>query len=171
MTKVIDDSAQRITSWEQKQIILSDGRVMAACWAYDYKTMSDLPNRYALSSDGGASYTAPIQTPLNGQTCTPVALADNRVLCIYRRLDKLGLWAHLAQIDGDTWTPLTEVPLWGTSVEGHSRESASMMEQMSSLKFGCPSVKQLANGDVFAIFWCVEDCVSNIRWFRIAVGD
>jgi hypothetical protein len=41
--------------------------------------------------------------------------------------------------------------------------------QMSTLKFGCPAIMHLKDGDAFVVFWCVEDCVSVIRWFRLQV--
>jgi phosphoglycolate phosphatase len=32
-----------------------------------------------------------------------------------------------------------------------------------------PSVAALPDGDVLVAFWCVEQCVSNIRWIRVSV--
>ena len=142
---------------------------MAACWAYDYKIKANLPNRYAFSQDEGHSYSRAFDSPLRGETCTPVALPDNHILCVYRRMDKPGLWSHLAKIDGQTWQPLTESQLWGRAVEAHKTDSDSMLAQMSTLRFGYPSVIRLENGEIAVVFWCVEDCVSNIRWFRLAI--
>jgi len=167
---VMDGSAERTSGWEQKQVRLSDGRLMAVCWRFDFRAMQNRVNGYAFSVNNGESYGKPLDSPLHGETCTPVALGDNRVLCVYRRMDQRGLWAHLARIDGDRWLPLADAPLWGTNVEAHQTGLESILGQMSTLRFGCPSVIQRADGEVFAAFWCVEDCVSNIRWLRLKVN-
>jgi hypothetical protein len=28
----------------------------------------------------------------------------------------------------------------------------------------------LPGGEVFAVFWCQEDCINNVRWVRLGVG-
>jgi hypothetical protein len=160
----------RIGHYEQKQIVLSDGRLMAVCWVIDHNAKQNLPNRYTFSNDHGDSYIPPRNTPLLGETCTPIALPQNRILCVYRRMDQRGLWAHLARIDREAWTPLAEAPLWGANVTAHDTTQSSMLAQMSTLRFGCPSIVQLTDRELLALFWCVEDCVSNIRWIRLRIG-
>ncbi|MBN1554658.1 MAG: exo-alpha-sialidase [Phycisphaerae bacterium] len=167
---VFDDWKNRVASWETKITRLSDGRVLGVCWAFDYKKKKNGRNRYVLSNDQGESFSRWMETPLQGETCGIVGLDDNLVLCAYRRIDKPGLWAHLARLDGDTWTPLAETLLWGGNVKAHDESSDSMLEQMSSLRFGFPNLIRRANGEVFLVFWCVEECVSNIRWFRLNVS-
>ena len=169
-TKVIDDWENNTASWEQKVTALSDGRLLGVCWAYDYVHKKNLKNRYTLSNNRGDSFSQFRETPLQGETCSILGLEDNKVVCVYRRMDKPGLWCHLAKIENDTWIPITDTPLWGTHVLAHDTQSDSMLEQMSSLRFGFPNLIRLANGDIFVVFWCVEDCVSNIRWFRLKIN-
>lgn len=170
VTKVMGGPDDGFTGWEQKQIVLADGRLMALCWCFDYSQKANIPNRYAFSLDGGSTYERSLSTPLQGETCTPVALPNGYILCVYRRMDRRGLWAHLARIRGDAWEPLAEALLWGPQVEAHRTDGSSTLGQMSTLRFGCPSVRVLADGDVMAAFWCVEDGVSNIRWYRLGVA-
>jgi hypothetical protein len=33
-----------------------------------------------------------------------------------------------------------------------------------------PTLIRLPGDDVMVAFWCVEHCVSNIRWYRIRIG-
>ena len=73
LASVMDGSRDRITAWEQKMITLSDGRLMALCWCYDYKTKANIWNRYTFSTDNGETFGPPLDTPLHGETCTPVA--------------------------------------------------------------------------------------------------
>lgn len=160
---------QHITSWEQKQTRLSDGRWLAVCWAHDYAYAKSLPNRYTFSEDDGETYAPPLVSPLNGETCTPLALPENRVLCIYRRVDKRGLWAHLAEIDGTVWKPIADEPIWGTCVSSYGLDSTNKLEEMRTLRFGFPQSALLTDGTVLSAFWCVEDCVACIRWFRLKI--
>ncbi|GMV92384.1 MAG: hypothetical protein AMXMBFR82_21620 [Candidatus Hydrogenedentota bacterium] len=160
---------QHVTSWEQKQTRLSDGRWLAMCWAHDYTNAKSLPNRYAFSSDDCFSYSLPSVAPLNGETCTPLALPDNRVLFVYRRFDQRGLWAHLAEFEGETWKPLADAPLWGADRALYGKDSTNKLEEMRTLRFGFPQCVHLSDRAIFVAFWCVEDCVACIRWFRLRV--
>lgn len=155
---------------EQRIVQLTDSRVLAVCWTIDLDKKASIHNSYAISENDGESFSAPLDTPIHGETCSVLALADNRVLCVYRRMDKKGLWAHLARIEGDRWVPLADEPLWGANVTAHDTHQESLLAQMSTLRFGSPCQIMLGNGDVMAVFWCVEDCVSNIRWFRLRVS-
>lgn len=166
---VMDGTDQNLTSWEQKMIRLSDRRILAVCWAYDRKAGRNRPNRYALSSDEGRSFGPPTFAPVNGETCTPVALDNNHVLCVYRRSDRPGLWAQLALVDGNRWVTLADKALWGAGDAGINAPGDKIFERLSNLRFGCPSVIRLSAGDILTAFWCVEEHVSNIRWLRLAI--
>ena len=161
--------AERIICWEQKQTRLADGRILAVTWAFDAAAKKDLPNRYTFSADEGDSYAPSLESPLNGQTCTPLGLADNHVLCAYRRTDQRGLWAHLGRIDNAAWRPIEQTLLWGGDVESMPGAKDSSIEHMAALQFGFPWLVRLADGGVFLAFWCVEQGLSVIRWFRLAV--
>lgn len=167
---VFGSQPQGVTAWEQKYVTLSDGRLLAVCWTADEVTGAARPNRYALSSDSGRTFTVPADTAIQGGTCTPVALPGNRVLCCYRGGARPGLWAHLARIDGDTWIPLADELAWGgvTSNQGAST-SAPVLAQMSTLRLGYPSGGMLGDGTVLFAFWCEEEGILGIRWVRLSV--
>lgn len=163
---VFDGWDRGLTGFEQAMTRLSDGRLLAVAWTLDTKKNQSVNVRAAFSDDGGRTFSKPIDTPLHGETCRPLALDDNHVLAVYRRVDKPGLWAQLARIEGETWTPLADQLLWGGQVVGRD-EHDSAMASMSTLRFGCPAILRLANGEAYTAFWGVEDGVSSIRWFRI----
>jgi len=125
----------------------------------------------ATSQDGGRSFENQRLTPLQGETCRPLGLEDNRLLAVYRRTDKCGLWAHLAKIEGNDWKPIDEKLLWGGNVISSRTDLDSKFAQMSTLRFGCPAVLRLEDGEVFLVFWGVEACCSVIRWFRLRIHD
>ncbi|MBM3239616.1 exo-alpha-sialidase [Candidatus Poribacteria bacterium] len=166
---VMADPQQHVVYWESKIIELPDRRLLATAWAYNEAAAQDLPNQYALSKDGGRSWTVPCSTGLQGQTLTPFLLKDSRILCVYRRMDEAGLWANLSHLKGDQWGNESCAPLWGTQVAGLTGSSNNMAQNFNVLKFGAPCVTGLPDGTIFVAFWCYEDCVSNIRWFKLRV--
>jgi hypothetical protein len=155
--------------WESKIVELSNGRLLAVAWAYDDKTKKDRPNQYVLSKDGGKTWSSPTSTGLFGQTLTPFVLDDGRILSVYRRMDTPGLWANLSHFDGDTWVNDSTTPLWGNQSQGLTSTSENMSKNFNVLRFGAPCITRLADKTIFVAFWCYEDCVSNIRWFKFKI--
>ena len=168
--EVMADPAQKVIYWESKIVELPDGRLLAAAWAYDRDRARDLPNQYTLSADGGTTWSRPRSTGLRGQTLTPFALEDGRILCVYRRMDKPGLWANLSHLAGNKWVNDSDEPLWGAGARGLTGKSRNMVKNFSVLRFGAPHLTCLADGTIFVSFWCYEDCVSNIRWLTLKVA-
>jgi hypothetical protein len=166
---VMVDARQRVRYWESKIVQLPDESLLAAAWAYDEVSAKDLPNQYALSGDGGKTWTSPRSTGLKGQTLTPHVLADGRVLSVYRRMDKGGLWANVSRLKGGRWVNEECAPLWGANVQGLTCRSRSMAHNFNVLRFGAPSICRLPDGTIFVAFWCYEQCVGNIRWFKLRV--
>jgi sialidase-1 len=166
--RVMEGYDKGIIHWEQSLVELPDGRLLAIAWAMQEKTGQTLPTPYAISQDG-CTFGPPKPTGLNGQTAKILCLRDGRIFCLYRRHDKPGLWANLARIDGDAWINLDELPVWQGGDSGMAGR-APTGEELSNLKFGFPSMVQMPDGDVMAVFWCVEDGIYNIRWLRIRIG-
>jgi hypothetical protein len=164
---VIDQYDRGVISWEQGLTQLADGRLLAVVWSFDERAGRSLPNRYAVSADGRA-FAAPRENGLRGETAKLLTLADGRVLCLYRRTDRPGLWANLVRIDGDDWVNLAEAPVWRGPASGMTGQAAAG-DELSALKFGFPSMVQLPGGDVLAVFWCVEECLHVIRWARLVI--
>lgn len=157
-----------LSALEQKLTRLSDGRWLVVCWSIDAAGRT-APNRYAISTDDVATAFGPWRsTGITGETCTPIGLPDGRVFCAYRNFEKGGLWGQLATINsaGD-WTAVADACLWDGAVGSPERKAE--LRDMKDLRFGLPSVAKLKDGDLMVAFWCVEKCVSNIRWTRISV--
>jgi sialidase-1 len=166
---VLGDGAQPVIYWESKILELPDGRLLASAWAYDEAAKVDLPNQYTLSADGGKTWLPPQSTGLFGQTLTPLLLKDGRILSVYRRIDRPGLWANVSYLEGNRWVNVDEKPLWCADVMGLTGTHPNMSKNFQVLQFGAPCLTHLPNGDIFMAFWGVEDCVSNIRWFRLRI--
>jgi hypothetical protein len=167
--KVMSGYHEGIIYWEQSLIELPNHRLLAVAWAFHEETGKSLPNRYAISNDG-KSFSAPRLTGFHGQTAKIVSLGGDRVLTLYRREDKPGLWANLCRIAGDEWINMAEHRVWHGAPSGMSGQ-APAGDELSALRFGFPSMTLLPDGDVLAVFWCYEDCVSGIRWVRLRVSS
>jgi hypothetical protein len=164
---VMDDYANGVIHFEQSIRELSDGRLLAVAWAYDERTGKSGPTPYAISRDGRC-FSKPQLTGLRGQTAKILALPGDRILCLYRRDDRPGLWANLSRIDGDRWVNLgDEAPIWQGAASGMSGERRPG-DELSDLKFGFPNMLLLPSGEVLAAFWCNEQCQNVIRWVRLA---
>ncbi|OHB58866.1 MAG: hypothetical protein A2Y12_00415 [Planctomycetes bacterium GWF2_42_9] len=166
---VMNEPKGKTFFWESKISELPDGRLIATAWAYDDITKCDMPNQYSLSADGGRTWSQPASTGLMGQTLTPLILNDGRVLCIYRRIDKPGLWANVSQLKGSKWINEAELPLWGHQSSGLTDSTENMSHNFNVLRFGAPCITYMKDGIIFVSFWCYEDCVSNIRWFKLKI--
>ena len=167
--EVMNGVAENVLYWEQKLIDLGDGRLLAVCWTHDLTAGADRQVHYAISSDDGRNFGPPRPTGLQGQTSTPIALGDGRIVCVYRRTDRPGLWASYARIIGDAWVNEAELGLWGHAQAGaaNSVDGENLSRSFTTLKFGLPAGLALPNGEVYVAFWCVEDCLYVIRWLRI----
>lgn len=168
---VMANVEEGIIYWESKILELPDRRLLAAAWAYDERAGRDLANHYALSDAQGVRFGAARSTGLQGQTLTPLLLEDGRILSAYRRTDKPGLWANLSRIEGERWINEAELPLWGYEENQRVAGGANMVKNFNVLRFGAPSMVRLSDGVAFVAFWAVEDCVANIRWFKLRVEE
>jgi hypothetical protein len=158
-----------ITYWESKMLHLRDGRLLVVAWAYDRKNKKDLPNHYVISADGGKTFSQPKPMDVLGQTLTPLELSDGRMLFVYRRMDKPGLWALTSRLVGERWQHEEELGLWGVAAGSLTAHTANMSVNFSRLRFGAPCLVDMGDGTVHVSFWATEDCQSVARWIRVRV--
>jgi hypothetical protein len=105
-----------------------------------------------------------MDTGFHAQTCKVIQLQDEKLLCVYRRHDKPGLWASLSVLENDQWINLTQIPLWQGADSGMYGKSANVF---GTLKFGYPSIQELPSGKVLLLFWCIEKDSTNVRWIKL----
>ena len=166
--QLFEDPDGDVIYHEVSLIQLPDDRLLTVAWPFNTtagKTLIHVP--YAISSDG-ASFDVRGSTGIPGETTKLLSLGDDRVLCLMRRTDQAGLWAVLARIDGNEWVNLEETPVWQGS-GSHMLGARDAATELAELAFGFPNLLLLPNGDVYAAFWCREECIHNIRWLRIRV--
>lgn len=164
---VMEDVRDGIVYWEQKIIEMEPDKLLSVAWAYDTVEGKNLPNAYSIYKGAEIRFSKPQSTELLGETPSILSLGGNSVLCIYRRVDIPGLWAAVSSVENDAWKTIEHIPLWGEGGLG-GNGSKNIVKQFNTLRFGAPHVTRLSNGDIYVVFWCVEDSVSNIRWIRLS---
>ena len=168
---IMDGNPDNLIYWEQKLIKLAGSRLLSVAWTVERETGKDRPVSYVISEDAGRTFGQPHSTDLLGQTTTPLHLGDDRLLCIYRRSDQPGLWGALAHMKGNEWIAEEQSPIWGAPyLKAHAEQNVEdFTEVFDTLSFGLPTALLLSNGDVFMAFWCKEEGINSIRWYRLRV--
>ena len=168
---MFDGTAEGVEHWEVSVVPLADGRLLAVSWVFHSESGTHRPNRYALSADGGRSFAPPAELGLLGQTCKALALQDGRVLFVYRRGDRPGLWAALSTLNGGAWQHNQHLPLWnGGLADSGMTGAGGASDELAALKFGFPQMLDRGGGEVLVAFWCFEDWSTRIRWIRLDVS-
>ena len=167
---VMSNTEKGIIYWESRILQLPDRRLLGVAWTYDEKNNVDLPNHYSISDPEGKAFDIARSTDLAGQTLEPILLDNGKILSLYRRVDKPGLWANISIIETNRWINEYESPIWGYSAMQRVSTEKNMVSNFHALRFGAPSAIRLHDGSIFAAIWAVEDCVGNIRWFKLKVN-
>lgn len=168
--KIMADPANELMFMEPRVVEMSPGRLLAIAWCHDKKTECDSPNQYAVSHDDGATWSQWRSTGLHGQTMTPFPIDDTQFFVVFRRMDKPGLWVQLAHWEGENWINDDAQPLWSRhGSETLVRTDLDMAGNFLSLRFGAPHVTRLQSGEFFVSFWCYEDSMSLIRWYKFRI--
>jgi hypothetical protein len=91
------------------------------------------------------------------------------MLAIYRGGAKTpGLIAAVARVQGEKWTTESSQAIW-QGAASRMLGTGNFSDELSGLKLGSPSVKRCADGTVLVAFWCQEEGLGCIRWFRLKI--
>ncbi len=166
---LFEDPEDLTCFWETRVIELNDGRLLTLCWAHDHRTAKDLPNQFAISTDG-LTFSERRSTGLPGQTCSPIDVGDGKLLCVYNhRYDDPGVRAALVEYsDNGDWPVVDQITLWGQSAP--TARAASVVGSMNQFRFGYPTVMHLSGRDYLVAFWCMENSQLVCRSTRIRLS-
>lgn len=160
--------------FEKKITRFPSGMILACGWTVTLSDYTDLPNSYVISTDEGKTWSAPRSTGIQGQTMTPLALSNNRLLVTYnRRFGAQGVVAILVELDDDlNWNILSESLIYDA---GHKKtvdeKATNLQKELDTFAFGFPTPLQLDAETFLVTHWCVEDGVCGIRWTRLRMVD
>ena len=135
-------------------IELSDGTLLATSWQVNQKNGEDpLPNAFAVSHNGGESWSPTASTEILGQSTSLMARNDGYALFAYNQRLRVPYGIGVAQVKPgqDSFGIGTNVLAW--SADQSSKNRSNEFKKWTDFSFGEPSFVQLENGDAILMFW------------------
>lgn len=146
-----------VTCYEQRMCQLDDGTIVVIGWNEDTRTGERFNNHYTISTDGGRSFSVPMDTGIRGQASSLCKLDGTRLLSIHacrRDTDRPGIYGYVVDLKGGAWKIEEEHLLWAPKTP--VIQDKGMAEIFSFLAFGQPSAIRLSDGDLLLCFWYCE---------------
>lgn len=158
---------------EHKFTEMGPGRVLATAWTIRMLGVTDMPNSYAVSSDGGHRWDPARWTDLGCQTLSTVWLGDDRLLALGNmRTDRPGIVACMVHLGRDgAWRTESQGYIFEPTVEDPSpAQRTDGLEAMRAFAFGFPTGVRMHDGSVLATYWVRAGERTQVRWARLAVS-
>lgn len=148
-------------------IELADGRLLGTCWRIP-DDGTELSNAYALSHDGGTTWTPTASTGTLGQTTALAPLKDGGALFLYnqRKHGEPGVRLAVVRPNDTAFGIEQDDYLWQAETPTQSASSGSLSE-WSDFSFGEPGMAPLSDGSWLAVLWCIQPAGSGIRYVRL----
>ena len=167
---VMRDPAGKLGFFEHKLAELPDGRVLAISWTVEMDGIKDQPNHYAISDDGGLTWSPIRSTGVRGQTMTPIAIDDHRLLVLYnRRYGQQGIVMQIVDFTDDQWTVEHEQMLYDPQSQRSQDQADDGVHEFLSFAFGFPALTRLQDGSFLATYWTKENELHDVRCARLRV--
>ena len=151
------------TAAEAWVVELADGRLLGTCWNLNQRDGTDFPNAYAVSKDGGTTWSPTRSTGILGQSTALCPLPDGRAFFIYnqRKHGEPGVWLAAVQPTAADFGVKWNHVLWKAPAPGKSGHA-----EWTNFGFGEPSVTFLPDGTFLAVLWCLGDDGRGIRYVK-----
>jgi hypothetical protein len=162
MMRFADELSTAAEAWV---VELADGRLLGTCWNLNQRDGSDYPNAYALSDDGGRTWSGTQSTGILGQATALAPLPDGDALFVYnqRRHGKVGVWLARVRPTAADFGVLSNEIVWEAPPQSSSPDHANWVQ----FAFGEPSATLLDDGSILVAFWCSEHGVGGIRYVKV----
>jgi hypothetical protein len=149
-------------------IELTDGRLQAACWHFDYRGTEEYANPFALSTDGGNTWLRQETPPILGQSTALAPLPDGRALLVYsqRKHGDRGIWLSLLTPAKSCLDVDVNQIVWRAEVIAESEHA-----NWRQFSFGEPSVTVLRDKVILVTLWCIQPSGRGIRYVRLKLED
>ncbi|MCC6588096.1 MAG: exo-alpha-sialidase [Bryobacterales bacterium] len=147
---------------------LADGRLLATAWHVDHSGTRDYPNAYAMSEDGGRTWSPTRSTGTMGQSTALTALPGGGALFIYnqRKHGTPGVWIAEVDPQPDDFGVRHQQIAWNAATTTQHDTSAGHAE-WTDFSFGEPAVVLLPDETMFLVFWCVQPDGAGIRYVKL----
>jgi hypothetical protein len=151
---------------------LADGRLLGTAWHTDLSGAGrSYENAYALSSDGGVTWTPTRNTGILGQSTALLPLPDGAALFIHTQRDAasaVGVWSAVVDPTPHDFGAQCHEPLWQAPASIGSGD-ASTHDAWTRFTFGEPAAVLLPAGEVLMGFWYNDATDSGIRLVRFRI--
>ncbi len=157
--------------FEHKFIEVASDMILGVCWTVKLDGYVDQNNTYVVSRDGGETWSVPQDTGLQGQTMTPIRLANDKLLVLYnQRHGEQGIRVLLVNWSDDGWNVCHESTLYDArSNYQRGVDVESGVDEFDAFQFGFPTGIELADGSILTTHWCHEGGRCVVRWSLLQV--
>ncbi|MBN2292155.1 MAG: exo-alpha-sialidase [Pirellulales bacterium] len=166
MLRFADKNSFAAEAWV---IELSDGRLLGAAWHSNEIPGAGLPNAYAISQNGGLTWSPTASTGIRGQSSALAALSDGRALFIYnqRQHGEIGVWLAVARPTETDFGIEANAIIW--HAERATRNGTSSdFSNWTDYSFGEPSITLLPDGNLLATLWYARADSSGIQYVKLS---
>ena len=146
-------------------IELTDGTLLGTSWLASIDGKQDHPNAYALSGDGGQTWSSTASTGTMGQATALAPLADGRALFLYndRKGDLPGVRMVVCRPTETDFGVEHDDLVWAAARPTQSDSSRGHGEWMD-FAYGEPSATVMPDGTVFVALWSLQPGAGGIPY-------
>lgn len=147
---------------------LSDGMLLGTSW----HIRGDNPqtNKYAISSDAGATWSPTLSTGILGQSTALAPWPDGKALFVYnqRKHGEVGVWLALARPSERSFGVEINQRVWAAEIASRGGATADFKD-WTSFAFGEPSVTPLVDGTILITLWALQPSGHGIRYVKLRI--
>jgi hypothetical protein len=177
----LNDPERRLAYYDQRMVVLGDGRILSLAWIHDLIADRTLNARAGWSADAGETWSEPHETSLLGGPVNPVVLDDGRVVAAYaHRTEPAGIRIAVSEDGGRTWLSDREIVIWDETVRRVTgeppREGAraardpALWDTMWGWTYGQPMPVRLGASQVGICFFAADTSgAPAVRFVRLEV--
>jgi len=165
MMKFKDSESGGAEAWV---IQLSDDRLLGTCWNTSLNGNGDMPNAFALSSDGGRSWHPTGSTGIKGQSTSLLALPNGRALMAYnqRKHGEPGVWIAEARPAPGDFGLLSNQLVWKAALTTRKGTSGTH-DDWQDFAFGEPCLTWLGKDQLLLTLWSLEPGGEGILFVKL----
>lgn len=160
------------SSAEAWLVEMTPNRLVGTAWHIDLAGTADYPDAFAVSSDGGSTWSPTRSTGIQGQSTALAKLADDRALFIYnqRKHGEIGVWLAVVRPTETEFNTDLNALIWKAPTRTRSGTSGDHA-QWTDFSFGEPAITALDDGTLVAVLWCIQPDGRGIRFVRLRIAD
>lgn len=149
---------------------LSDGRLLGTGW--HIHGGNSQTNKYAISYDGGATWSPTQSTGIRGQSTALAPARDGTAFFAYnqRKHGNIGVWLALARPSDNDFGVAINERVWAAQIAAHDG-AAGEFHDWTSFAFGEPSVTPLVDGTVVVTLWALQPSGHGIRYVKLRMQE